>query len=145
MRTISTTVEIDAPPSEVWRVLTDGRSYPEWNPFIRSLEGELREGGALRTVIAPPGGRPTSFKPVVQEFVPEEKLAWLGRVVLPGVFDGAHSFTLTELPEGRTRFVQAETFSGVLVPLMGGVLRRTEEGFVAMNSALAARAARQPG
>jgi hypothetical protein len=145
VRNLSSTIEIDAPPSDVWRVLTDGRSYPEWNPFIRSLEGELREGGTLRTVIAPPGGRPMSFTPVIQEFVPEKKLAWLGRFVLPGVFDGAHSFTLTELPEGRTRLVQAECFSGVLVPLMGGVLRRTEEGFGVMNSALAARAARQPG
>jgi len=32
MKTVSATAWIDAPPMKVWAVLTDLRSYPEWNP-----------------------------------------------------------------------------------------------------------------
>jgi uncharacterized protein YndB with AHSA1/START domain len=42
MRELSTEIEIDAPPADVWRVLSDSEAYPEWNPFIRKLEGDLR-------------------------------------------------------------------------------------------------------
>jgi hypothetical protein len=61
--------------------------------------------------------------------------------VLPGLFDGQHFFKLQPLDEGRrTRFVQGERFTGVLVPLLRKSLDRgTREGFEAMNQALKAR------
>ena len=58
-------IEIGAPPETVWAVLTDTRSYPDWNPFVRRLAGDLREGARLEAEIAPPGGRAMSFKPTV--------------------------------------------------------------------------------
>jgi uncharacterized protein YndB with AHSA1/START domain len=53
---ISHEIEIDASPEAVWAVLVDTASYPEWNPFVRKLDGELREGARLEVRIAPPGG-----------------------------------------------------------------------------------------
>ncbi|XRQ16225.1 SRPBCC domain-containing protein, partial [Actinomadura welshii] len=76
---------------------------------------------------------------------PERRLAWLGRLFIPGIFDGAHSFELEALTPGSTRFIQSERFSGVLVPLLRGLLRSTEAGFAAMNTALAARAEGKTG
>ena len=40
-REIVTEVEIAAPPDRVWAVLTDGAKYPEWNPFIVSMQGNM--------------------------------------------------------------------------------------------------------
>lgn len=57
MRSIETTIEIDASPAEVWEALTDAAAYPDWNPFIRSLEGDLQVGAKLRVRIEPPNGR----------------------------------------------------------------------------------------
>ena len=41
---IVTELEIDAPPSLVWRVLCDFDAYPEWNPFVLSMRAKLTEG-----------------------------------------------------------------------------------------------------
>ena len=68
---------------------------------------------------------------------PHHYVEWLGRLALPGIFDGRHSFTLTSLAGGRTLLQQSETFTGVLIPFAGPVLVRTRAGFEAMNTALA--------
>jgi hypothetical protein len=70
----------------------------------------------------------------------EHELTWLGRLLVPRLFDGQHSFVLEPGPDGGTRFTQSELFRGVLVPLMGGLLRSTLRGFDAMNEALRERA-----
>jgi hypothetical protein len=139
MRKISTTTEIEAPAEAVWAQLTDTAAYPTWNPFIQSLTGRLAVGEKLTARIAAPGGKPMTFRPTVIAFEENHHLEWLGRLVLPGVFDGRHSFTLEPVP-GGTRLTQAETFTGILVPLLGSTLTKTGEGFRQMNEALRARA-----
>src|SRR5262245_3316171 len=138
MHRIAVTTEIAAPVEAVWAQLTDTGSFPSWNPFIQSLTGTLAVGSRLEVRIAPPNGRPMTFRPTVTAVEEGRHLEWLGRLVLPGVFDGRHSFTL-EPVEGGTRLTQAETFTGILVPLFGSTLTKTEEGFRAMNEALRAR------
>jgi hypothetical protein len=138
MRTITVTTEIAAPAEAVWAQLVDTAAYGTWNPFITSLTGALEVGSKLAVRIAPPGGKPMTFRPTVTEVSEGRRLEWLGRLVLPGVFDGRHSFTL-EPVAGGTRLTQAETFTGILVPLVGATLAKTEEGFRAMNEALRGR------
>ena len=45
----------------------------------------------------------------------------------------------TPLGSGRTLVQQSETFTGLLIPVAGSLLRHTQAGFVAMNDALAER------
>jgi hypothetical protein len=135
-------IEIDAPPEQVWQVLAGFASYPEWNPFITSIEGEPREGAKLEVRIAPPGGRPMTFRPTVRAARPSRELRWLGRVLLPGIFDGEHVLAIEPLGEGRSRFIQSERFTGLLVPALRGTLDKTERGFEQMNQALKARVER---
>jgi hypothetical protein len=136
MREIRDEVEIDAPPERVWAVLTDFRSYPQWNPFVTSIAGRVERGAKLDVRIVPPGRRGMGFKPTVTAAEPGRELAWLGRVLLPGIFDGEHHFELEGLGDGRTRFVQREVFRGVLTPVMGSAFDNTLEGFRQMNQAL---------
>jgi hypothetical protein len=80
-----------------------------------------------------------TFRPEVTVVEPNETFEWLGHLGVSGVFDGRHRFALTELPDGRTRLVQSEQFSGLLVRLMRKQLDGgTTAGFEAMNEALAA-------
>ena len=144
VRELQREIEIDAPPERVWSVVTDFAAYPEWNPFIRSIAGEAREGARLQVRLQPPGGRGMTFKPRVLVVEPDRELRWLGRLLLPGIFDGEHRLGVEPLDAGRSRFVQSERFSGLLVPFVKGALRKTVAGFEEMNSALKARVEQGP-
>jgi hypothetical protein len=142
VRRLATAIDIAASPAVVWRVLTDFASYPEWNPFIRRLTGEPRVGARLEVTAQPAGRKAMTFKPTVLVADPERQLRWLGRVLMPGVFDGEHAFIIETTPAG-CRLRQEEDFGGVLVPLFGTMLRDTAKSFEAMNLALKQRAERR--
>lgn len=132
-----TNIEINAPAETVWRVLTDFSCYSQWNPFIRSIQGEARQGGMLEVFIQPPGGNGMTFRPVILALQPGRELRWRGRLLLPGIFDGEHQFQIEPLGENYTRFVQREAFSGLLVPFLWSSLdKQTRQGFEEMNHAL---------
>jgi len=140
MRTISSTIDIDAPASAVWDVLMDFESHPHWNPFIREIRGDARVGSRLRVRIGPPGRRAMTFRPRVLAATPNRELRWVGRFLAPGLFDGEHAFELTETSPTTCRLTQSETFRGLLVGFAGSTLDATAQGFDEMNHALRRRA-----
>ncbi|MFF4894327.1 SRPBCC family protein [Micromonospora chersina] len=136
---ISTTIDIAASPQAVWEVLTDFAAYPEWNPFMRHIEGTAEVGTKLVVHLSPPGGRGMTFKPTVLAADPGRELRWLGKLGVGGLFDGEHSFVLTANADGTTHLIHGERFSGVLVTLFKGTLKNTHAGFDAFNHALKQR------
>ncbi|ELY51823.1 SRPBCC domain-containing protein [Natronorubrum bangense] len=140
MNQIEVFEEIDAPPEVVWDVLLEFDSYPEWNPFVRAIEGEPTEGEQLRVRIEPPDSRGMTVKPEVIAVEEHRRLVWLGRLVVPFVFDGYHEFHLEPITNGeRTRLLHRETVRGALVPLLFDA-DALEDGFEAMNAAVKERA-----
>jgi hypothetical protein len=145
MKELHTEIEIEASAERVWGLLTDFASYPQWNPFIRSISGQPAPGERLEVRIEPPGGRGMTFKPKVLNAEPNRELRWLGHLLVPGVFDGEHSLAIQPLGEARIRFVQREAFRGLLVPLFARSLdNNTQRGFEEMNRALKERAEASP-
>jgi hypothetical protein len=139
MEELRSDIEIDAPPEMVWEVLTDFGSYPEWNPFIRRIEGEVSPGASLRVRMQPPGRRGMTFKPKLLKVEPNQELRWLGRLVIPGLFDGEHIFSIETSEPTHVRFHQREIFKGLLVPMLRRMLQDTRRGFDEMNRALKLR------
>jgi hypothetical protein len=86
----------------------------------------------------PPGRKPMTFRPTVRVAEPGHELRWLGRVLIPGIFDGEHAFIIEER-QGGCRLRHEETFRGLLVPAFGAMLDDTEKGFIAFNAALKQR------
>jgi hypothetical protein len=125
-----------------WAVIGDFAAYPEWKPFIRRISDELRDGARLEVRIEPPQAGATTFKPTVRSVEPNRELRWLGRLLVPGIFDGEHSLRIEPLESNRSRLVQSERFSGILVGLAKGTLQKTETGFEQMNAALKERVER---
>jgi hypothetical protein len=141
MHEIRTEIEIEASPARVWDVLLNFASHPRWNPFIRSISGNAVPGERLKVSIHPPGGKAMTFKPRVLVAQPHRELRWLGRLLMPGVFDGEHFFQMEGTGLARTRLVHGEKFSGLLVPMARAQLDGgTRAGFIAMNQALKQRA-----
>ncbi|MCS4436177.1 SRPBCC domain-containing protein [Aquiflexum gelatinilyticum] len=133
---IETMIRIYAPYEKVWHVLTDFESYPSWNPFIRFISGELREGQKLLVKICPSNEKEMSFSPMLIRTLPGRELRWSGKFLFKGLFDGEHYFGLEEIDENTTLFVHGEYFSGLLVGLMSSMLEQTKSGFDQMNQAL---------
>jgi hypothetical protein len=145
MRHLEAVTEIDASSQELWAVLRDFDHYPDWNPFLRSIVGPFEVGARLTVTIAPPGRRPMVLRPVVRIAEPGRELRWLGKLGVPHLFDGEHSLRVEPRAPGRTRFVQEESFRGLLVPFTSGVIAKVADGFAAMNLALAAEVVRRRG
>ena len=132
---IKTTVDIAADKATVWNILTDFEKYPEWNPFIKSVSGEVKTGNRIKVKL-----QGMVFKPTVLSFIKNSEIKWLGHLWIKGLFDGEHSFHLSENEDGTVRFEQNERFSGILVKLFAKSLDNdTKKGFEEMNEALKQR------
>ena len=141
MKELHTEIEIDASAERVWDILTDFASYPQWNPFIRRISGELQVGERLEVRLEPPDSRGITLRPTVLRAEPNRLLRWVGHLMVPGIFDGEHSLVIEPLEGNRVRFVQHEAFKGVLVrPLARSLDKSTLRGFEEMNGALKERA-----
>lgn len=132
---IRSEIQISASPAKVWQVLSAFEHYPEWNPFVKKLSGEPAPGKKIRVSL--PG---MGFTPRVLVFDAEREFRWKGQLLLPGIFDGEHYFILQPAPNGSTRFIHGEKFSGILLPLFSKSLdTSTLSGFREMNQALKQR------
>ena len=132
---IYTEIDIAATPDKVWAVLADNTRYPEWNPYHVSVKGNLAPGEKLKVVIHKPNGAVVKIKPHVMRMVPQRELTWGGGI--RGIFLGEHVFLLNEVEKGKTRVVQKEDFSGIVIPFAS--LDAIEEGYHMMNKALKKR------
>ena len=141
---INTSITIAAPPSAVRRGFLDFASYPEWNPFITSMESVAptpAKGTKLKFVA---GG--TAITSTIIDNTPES-FSWSGELLGSWFFNGIHIFEFEPFgdigADGETvgcKLVQKENSTGiaagVLLLFIGG---KTEEGFKDLNTALKAR------
>ena len=103
---------------------------------MKQISGELREGSRIQVLIKPYNSRDITYKPTILDLKHEEKIKWLGNTWIPHLFDSEHSLILKKIDENRILFVQKEKFSGILVPILIGLLKNTEISFKMMNEAL---------
>jgi hypothetical protein len=138
MTEISAATEIAASPQQVWAVLTDLASYPEWNPLFREASGQLTAGARVTLKsVHPANGRLMTVKVKVLAAEPATELRWASS--LPGIITGEHSFTLTAAGNG-TRLVQTETYRGLLARMSAQTISATQAAFQALNQAIKQRA-----
>ena len=143
--TIEHDIAIDASADEVWKVLTDFGSYPEWNPYIRFIEGdadgELEIGDTITIEITQENFASLRLQPTIARFKERRTLGWHGTILVPGFHETDHYFEIEPQPDGRSHLHHAEEFRGWLAGLMDAEEQRapTRDAFRAMNEALAER------
>ena len=134
---INTEIIIQASPEKVWKILTDFDRYPEWNPFIKFIKGNVAVGNFISVRLDPPGARGMTIKPRVEILDKNKEFRWKGHLLFPGLFDGEHKFELTDKGNGTTSFRHSEKFGGILIPIFNKFLDiNTTNGFKLMNQKL---------
>jgi hypothetical protein len=108
---VSTTIEIAATPEQVWAVLADLASYPQWHPVFRAVSGQLAAGSKLTiTTTIPTSGHTMTVKVTVLTAEPGTELRWVSKLL--GITISERRFLLSSV-EGGTSLVQEETYRGL--------------------------------
>lgn len=133
---IKTQIYIKAKPEKLWRILTEFSKYPEWNPFLKSIVGNMEVGQKIKVVT------PTmTFKPTLLVYEANKLLQWKGRLLIDGIFDGVHSFIIQDNLDGTSTLIHKEEFNGILVgPFSKKIENEIKPGFISMNEKLKERA-----
>jgi hypothetical protein len=140
-RRVTARITINAGPNEVWEVLTQFEKFSLWNPFIRQIQGRLEPGSKLKMSLSVRSGRTISLRPTLLRVDPHRELRWRGHLWVPGLVDGEHAFHIETIQESKVRFIQQESFGGLLVPFIWWSLKEdARRGFEDMNQAIKKRA-----
>ena len=122
----SVTREIDAAPQAIWDLLTRASGYPEWNPAVLGIEGQVAEGETLRlTSIVNPDRR---FKLKVSEVEAPRHMVWSDGMPL-GLFKGTRSFDVVPHGDGKSEFRMEEVYTGLMAPLITRSIPDMTESF----------------
>ena len=150
MRHPAATIDIDAPLSQVWRVMLDVERYGEWNPFIRRVDcpSPPKVGDPIRLHVQFRGGmRVVSPERISTIEPPYVDPAGVTRATLAYVYEGLPSrlglvkgtrWQQLAQQGGATRYETVEIFSGPLVRYAGP--GRVADGFRRHAEALKERA-----
>jgi len=132
-----TEISINTPIEKVWKTLVNFEDYKNWNPFIIDIKGDAKFGQFPTVTIKPPNKKNMKFKPKIICVIENHELKWLGRLFIPGLFDGEHRFLLKKIADGKTHFLHSECFTGILQkPILKLIMESTRAGFELMNFAL---------
>jgi uncharacterized protein YndB with AHSA1/START domain len=123
-------VDIDAAPDEVWRVLTDVERWPEWTPSMTRVErldsGPLQVGSTAR--IKQPKFPPTVWR--VTQLEPGQSFSWTASG--PGVTTvGGHRITPRDDGVEVTLSIRQ---TGPLAWLVGLLTSRLTQSYVQMEA-----------
>jgi hypothetical protein len=117
MREFTTSASIRSTPEVVWGILTDGSSYPSWNPEIPQVEGRIALGEKIKAHVLLHGGVVRQVSVTVTALEPPRRMVWTGGMPL-GLFTGRRTFTITPRDGGIVEFTMHVHFSGPLSTLI---------------------------
>lgn len=144
MTEVETKIGINATPEQVYNVLMDFNSFPDWNPMVISIEGDSSPSSTLKTSVKIGTRAPQSFKPTVLKNEVNREFRWVGNLLLPCLYRGEHYFIMEENSQGGCTFIHGEKFSGVLSsPLNKLMGEDLPNAFEAFNNALKERVENQ--
>lgn len=115
MTTYAVNRTIYAAPETIWELLTEASGYPDWNPAVLAIEGEIAEGRQIRlTSIVNPNRQ---FKLNVSDVRAPHHMVWSDGMPL-GLFKGVRTFDVIPQDDGTSEFKMEETYTGLMAPLI---------------------------
>ena len=131
---IKTEIEISAPPSKVWAIITDINNWQEWSPIINASQGTASVGSKLSiTMMGKEKGKDgPKYNPVITELEEPNHFRWRAHMMAGFIFTNDKVFELEETSSG-TRLTHKEMFSGLLAPIF---CTKMEEGVPPMLNSM---------
>ncbi|MCK8520134.1 SRPBCC domain-containing protein [Aquimarina sp. D1M17] len=127
-------VVIDASSEKVWMVLIDTNSYKEWNPVMKLIAGEVREGNEVTYQFTQDVNNQSEIPATVIKIEPNVLLNQAGGI--PMVLTYNHKYSLVPL-ENQTMVVIHEDYKGIGVNFWNP--KPVEEAYAKLNNALKTR------
>jgi hypothetical protein len=107
-------VEIDAPASLVWEVLTDFPRYAAWNTFCPGLETTGRLGDMVQMQVRIPGTQQViSVNEYLIAWEPERLLSWEQRPTDDNKDAARRDQYVEAIAQNRTRYFTTDLFLGL--------------------------------
>jgi hypothetical protein len=115
-REVFTECEIDAPASSIYSVISDFANIKNWTNDL-TISGDTQPGGKMCVMVNIPnqGWQKLSSKMVRME---EKIISFDNVIIAPFIFIGRHRYEIIPISENKTRFINAEIFSGLALPFL---------------------------
>lgn len=138
----TTAAQIDAPADAVWRVLTDGPAYREWNQEIIAIDGQFADGERVTAHVKLGDGAIRKLTQRVTMSDAARTMAWVSGLPF-GLFVGRRTFTVTPRTEaagGGAEFRMHLRMSGLLASFIVKSVGDRQPEIDRFSSSLKARA-----
>lgn len=103
-------VNIESSSGTVWKTLTEMDKYPNWNPVMELLEGEVKEGNQVKYRFTQDENTASEIGATVKQIIPEKLLNQKGGIPLVLTFD--HKYILEPSGDG-TKVTIHEDYKGI--------------------------------
>jgi len=138
MQEIKTEIEISAPPSKVWSIITNINNWKEWSPIINDSQGTVSAGSKLSITMTgkEKGKDGPKYNPTITDLEEPYYFRWRAYMLAGFIFTNDKIFELEETNSG-TRLTHKEMFSGLLAPIFCGQMEKGVPPMLnSMNKAL---------
>lgn len=110
--TIYTDIVINEPADKVWKTLTDFNNMPKWSSTLKSIQGDLSNGGSVTLKFDVGGDNIVDIHRTGFNYQEGVLLGWSGEVAaFPGLTDN-HVYRIEPISKCQTRFIQTDEFKG---------------------------------
>lgn len=127
-------ITIEAPSQKVWETLINMSEYPNWNPVMKLIDGEIKEGCKVKYQFIQDADNISEIPASVIQIVPKELLNQKGG--LPLILTFNHKYIL-ESSGNSTRVTIHEDYRGIGVNFWNP--KPVEEAYARLNFALKKR------
>lgn len=134
--TYKSEIDIHSDKAHIWRVLSDCKTYPKWNPFTTQIDTSWKIGEEVYlTVQMKPNSGAMIRTEYLEKFVPEEEMRW---GFSWGLFlRASRSQKLTQVGDKTTNYLTEDIIQGFLSPIVHLFFGKwVQRGFNAISIAL---------
>ncbi|PHQ59665.1 MAG: hypothetical protein COC08_08470 [Maribacter sp.] len=117
MRELRTEIQISSTPDMVWNKLMDFPSWPNWNPIVNKIEGNVEIGSELSITMSDSKGKDAkNYKSIITAIDENKRFSFNATMIAKFMFSAERIIELKESQEG-TLFIQREIYAGLMVPI----------------------------